>query len=67
MIQLKVRILPSFVCVETLNLTVVQLQTMLNCIDNSGAAVVECVAVMRKKTSAANIGIYWPRDLDGSS
>ncbi|KIV92266.1 ribosomal protein L14 [Exophiala mesophila] len=34
----------------------IQLKTMLNCIDNSGAAVVECVAVMRKKTSAANIG-----------
>ena len=29
---------------------------MLNCIDNSGAAVVECVAVMRKKHKAATIG-----------
>jgi len=29
---------------------------MLNCIDNSGAAVVECVAVMRKKRAAARIG-----------
>jgi ribosomal protein L14 len=33
-----------------------ELQTMLNCIDNSGAAVVECVAVMRKKVKAAAIG-----------
>jgi hypothetical protein len=29
---------------------------MLNCIDNSGAAIVECIAVMRKKTQAARIG-----------
>jgi len=29
---------------------------MLNCIDNSGAAIVECVAVMRKKRQAATIG-----------
>ncbi len=29
---------------------------MLNCIDNSGAAIVECVAVMRKKKQAARIG-----------
>ena len=29
---------------------------MLNCIDNSGAAVVECVAVMRKKVRHAAIG-----------
>jgi len=34
----------------------IQLKTMLNCIDNSGAAVVECVAVMRKKRQAARIG-----------
>jgi len=34
----------------------IQLKTMLNCIDNSGAAIVECVAVMRKKTQAARIG-----------
>lgn len=27
-------------------------QTMLNCIDNSGAAVVECVAVLRMKRHA---------------
>jgi ribosomal protein L14 len=32
------------------------LQTMLNCIDNSGAAIVECVAVMRKKVKHARIG-----------
>lgn len=33
-------------------------QTMLNCIDNSGAAVVECVAVMKKRgiRPTANIG-----------
>lgn len=29
---------------------------MLNCIDNSGAAVVECIQVMRKKRKAARIG-----------
>ena len=29
---------------------------MLNCIDNSGAAIVECIAVMRKKRQAARIG-----------
>ncbi|ETI19445.1 ribosomal protein L14 [Cladophialophora carrionii CBS 160.54] len=34
----------------------IQLKTMLNCIDNSGAAVVECVAVMRKQRQAARIG-----------
>ncbi|ETN39090.1 ribosomal protein L14 [Cyphellophora europaea CBS 101466] len=34
----------------------IQLKTMLNCIDNSGAAIVECVAVMRKKRQAARIG-----------
>ncbi|KAF7506599.1 hypothetical protein GJ744_011636 [Endocarpon pusillum] len=34
----------------------IQLKTMLNCIDNSGAAIVECVAVMRKKKQAARIG-----------
>jgi len=36
--------------------TMIQLKTMLNCIDNSGAAIVECVAVMRKKRQAARIG-----------
>ncbi|KKA18991.1 50S ribosomal protein L14 [Rasamsonia emersonii CBS 393.64] len=30
----------------------IQLKTMLNCIDNSGAAVVECVNVLKKKTPA---------------
>lgn len=30
---------------------------MLNCIDNSGAAVVECVNVLKKK-SPATIGVY---------
>jgi len=34
----------------------IQLKSMLNCIDNSGAAIVECVAVMRKKRQAATIG-----------
>ncbi|KAK5058868.1 hypothetical protein LTR84_011132 [Exophiala bonariae] len=34
----------------------IQLKTMLNCIDNSGAAIVECVAVMRKKVQPAKIG-----------
>lgn len=28
------------------------LQTMLNCIDNSGAAVVECANVLKKKRAA---------------
>ncbi|RDL38163.1 50S ribosomal protein L14 [Venustampulla echinocandica] len=30
----------------------IQLKTMLNCIDNSGAAIVECVAVMKMKRHA---------------
>ncbi|KAJ9652849.1 54S ribosomal protein L38, mitochondrial [Neophaeococcomyces mojaviensis] len=36
----------------------IQLKTMLNCIDNSGAAIVECVQVMKKRgiRPAANIG-----------
>ena len=29
------------------------MQTMVNCIDNSGAAVVECVNVLRRKTAAS--------------
>ncbi|KAF1986642.1 60S ribosomal protein L14/L17/L23 [Aulographum hederae CBS 113979] len=33
----------------------IQLKTMLNCIDNSGAAVVECINVLRRK-SPAKIG-----------
>ncbi|KAI9830070.1 MAG: hypothetical protein M1826_005063 [Phylliscum demangeonii] len=33
----------------------IQLKTMLNCIDNSGAAIVECVQVLRMKR-AAKIG-----------
>jgi len=33
----------------------IQLKTMLNCIDNSGAAIVECVQVMKMKR-AAKIG-----------
>lgn len=35
--------------------TMIQLKTLLNCIDNSGAAVVECVKVM-KMERAARIG-----------
>ena len=35
------------------------MQTMLNCIDNSGAAVVECVQVMKMKR-AAKIGLLAP-------
>jgi len=30
----------------------IQLKTMLNCIDNSGAAIVECVNVLKKKRPA---------------
>ncbi|KAI9370557.1 ribosomal protein L14 [Aspergillus egyptiacus] len=30
----------------------IQLKTMLNCIDNSGAAVVECAQVLKKKRAA---------------
>lgn len=52
MIQLKVRTITG-VC-RICELT--NWQTMLNCIDNSGAAIVECVAVMRKKRQAARIG-----------
>ena len=37
---------------------------MLNCIDNSGAAVVECVAVMRKKIQHATIGTQHPQIAD---
>ena len=33
---------------------------MLNCIDNSGAAIVECIAVMRKKVRHAGIGLCTP-------
>ena len=38
-------------------------QTMLNCIDNSGAAIVECVAVMKKRgiRPAASIGMKQSR------
>jgi ribosomal protein L14 len=52
MIQLKVHIILFSISSDLLT----TLQTMLNCIDNSGAAVVECVAVMRKKVKAATIG-----------
>jgi len=31
----------------------IQLKTMVNCIDNSGAAVVECIKVLRKKGPAS--------------
>ena len=53
MIQLKVILLPALSPVRKSNF---QSQTMLNCIDNSGAAIVECVAVMRKKVRHAAIG-----------
>jgi len=33
-------------------LTMIQLKSMLNCIDNSGAAIVECVKVLRMKRHA---------------
>ncbi|KAF2144138.1 uncharacterized protein K452DRAFT_325394 [Aplosporella prunicola CBS 121167] len=33
----------------------IQLKSLVNCIDNSGAAIVECVQVLRKK-AAASIG-----------
>jgi ribosomal protein L14 len=39
---------------------------MLNCIDNSGAAMVECVAVMRKKKQAARIGLGQRRNSEES-
>ncbi|KAJ5668985.1 54S ribosomal protein L38 [Penicillium macrosclerotiorum] len=32
--------------------TMIQLKTLLNCIDNSGASVVECVNVLKKKRPA---------------
>ena len=49
MIQLKVvsSILPAFAPIHTSLL--ILLQTMLNCIDNSGAIIVECVANLRMK------------------
>ena len=39
---------------------------MLNCIDNSGAAVVECVNVLKKK-SPATIGVYLTVKVHSSS
>ena len=50
MIQLKVNgILLKVFCSSMLTCT---FQTMMNCIDNSGAAIVECVKVMRMKRHA---------------
>lgn len=53
MIQLKVREWKESVAIENAN----QIQTMLNCIDNSGAAIVECVKVLRMDRGA-KIGAY---------
>lgn len=41
------------------------MQTMLNCIDNSGAAIVECVAVMKKRgmRPTASIGTSLSEEL----
>lgn len=54
MIQLKVRAVQRGTSRNTDNE-----QTMLNCIDNSGAAIVECVQVMKKRgiRPAASIGV----------
>lgn len=52
MIQLKV----SAVAV-ILTESMLTVQTLLNCIDNSGAAVVECVNVLKRK-SAATVGEF---------
>lgn len=52
MIQLKVDLA---VCVIIWYGALILIQTMLNCIDNSGAAIVECVQVMKMKR-AAKIG-----------
>ena len=49
MIQLKVYTLEAFI----LQVSVLTYpQTMMNCIDNSGAAIVECVKVMKMKRHA---------------
>ncbi|THX35370.1 hypothetical protein D6C78_06577 [Aureobasidium pullulans] len=53
MIQLKVSGLFPFVCLHQALTT--RAQSMLNCIDNSGAALVECVKVLKMKR-AAKIG-----------
>lgn len=48
MIQLKVSILAEVKVQGVLT----YFQTLLNCIDNSGAAVVECAQVLKKKRPA---------------
>lgn len=57
MIQLKVCIFTS--SMKEVDQLLTALQTMLNCIDNSGAAIVECVQVMKMKRHA-KIGIALP-------
>ncbi|KAH0562485.1 hypothetical protein GP486_002822 [Trichoglossum hirsutum] len=49
-------------------IAMIQLKTMLNCIDNSGAAVVECTKVLRMKRHAkiGNSGSQCPRPTYGA-
>ncbi|KAF7624537.1 hypothetical protein AFLA_008241 [Aspergillus flavus NRRL3357] len=44
----------------------IQLKTMLNCIDNSGAAVVECVNVLKKKRPATKQRNFGPESSNNS-
>lgn len=57
MIQLKVCIFQlcvvTWVLVEEQRLTLAVPKTMLNCIDNSGAALVECAMVVGQKRHAS--------------
>ncbi|KAI6247129.1 54S ribosomal protein L38, mitochondrial [Erysiphe necator] len=48
--ELRILTIASFYALN--NIKMIQLKTMLNCIDNSGAAIVECVKVMRMKRHA---------------
>jgi hypothetical protein len=57
MIQLKVSCIP-FERSTVSGMALTWSQTLLNCIDNSGAAVVECVNVLKKKRPATVGGLY---------
>jgi hypothetical protein len=54
MIQLKVS-LPNSTLIPSQPVILTNTQTLLNCIDNSGAAIVECIKVLKMKR-AAKIG-----------
>jgi hypothetical protein len=54
MIQLKA-LLPNPTLISSQRPILTKNQTLLNCIDNSGAAIVECIKVLKMKR-AAKIG-----------